>query len=343
VWASGGSDGGSSDNRAATSLATVQRRTLSTQQQFNGTLAYAGYYTVLSHVQGTMTWLPGVGQVVRQGQVLYRVDEAPVVLLYGDAPAYRTLAEGARASAVKGRDVAQLNHDLVALGYVDAADVDTAWNEFTWATRLGVEKLQGHLGVEQDGRLELGEVVFLPTAARVTSFQAGLGAPAAGPVLQASSTVHTVTVALATDLQSTVKKGDRVTVTLPDGSTTPGQVAAIGKVATVSNHPGDQGGPGTTPTVPVYIRLTHPGAPGSMDQTPVQVEITDQTVRNVLAVDVTALLARAGGGYAVEIVDDDGTHHLVPVTPGLFDDAEGLVQVSGPGLRAGQHVVVAGE
>ena len=66
-----------------------------------------------------MTWLPKVGQVVRQGQVLYRVDEAPVVLLYGATPAYRALAEGATAADVTGADVAQLNHDLVALGYVD--------------------------------------------------------------------------------------------------------------------------------------------------------------------------------------------------------------------------------
>jgi hypothetical protein len=348
VWFTGVLDGddssGSRDDGSGTSLATVQRQTLSTQQQFNGTLGYAGSYTVLGQVQGTVTWLPRVGQVVRQGHVLYRVDGAPAVLLYGAAPAYRTLAEGAHASDLKGRDVAQLNHDLVALGYVDATDVDAAWNEFNWATRLGVAELQDHLGVEQDGRLELGEVVFLPTAARVTSLRAVLGAPAAGPVLQASSTVHTVTVALATDLRSTVKEGDRVTVTLPDDTTTPGRVTSIGRVASIpSNNPDGQVGSESGPTVPVHIGLAHPRAAGSLDQTPVQVEITDQTVRNVLAVDVTALLARAGGGYAVEVVDDDGSHHLVPVKPGLFDDAEGLVQVSGSGVRAGQHVVVAGE
>ena len=32
--------------------------------------------------------------------------------------------------------------------------------------------------------------------------------------------------------------------------------------------------------------------------------------------------------------------HLVPVSLGLFDDADGLVQVSGSGLAAGQRVVV---
>jgi hypothetical protein len=35
-------------------------------------------------------------------------------------------------------------------------------------------------------------------------------------------------------------------------------------------------------------------------------------------------------------------HHLVPVRLGLFDDAAGMVAVSGPGLKAGQRVVVPG-
>lgn len=57
-------------------------------------------------------------------------------------------------------------------------------------------------------------------------------------------------------------------------------------------------------------------------------------------VPVTALLAQAGGGYAVEVVDAGGVRRLVPVSLGLFDDAEGLVQVRGSGLRAGQKIVV---
>jgi hypothetical protein len=60
----------------------------------------------------------------------------------------------------------------------------------------------------------------------------------------------------------------------------------------------------------------------------------------VLAVPVDALVALAGGGYAVEEVTSDGSHQLVAVTPGLFDDAQGLVEVSGKGLAAGQRVVV---
>ena len=335
-------DGGSSrsgGSGSATSLATVERRSLSRQMQVNGTLGYAGSYTVLGQAHGVVTWLPAVGRVIRQGQVLYRVDGAPVALLYGSTPAYRALARGATAADVTGADVAQLNHDLVALGYVGKADVDSAWDEFNWATKAGVEKLQKHLGVDQSGKLSVGDVMFLPTAARVTTLQAGLGAPATGPVLQASSTARTVRVALDADLQSEVKAGGQVTITLPDGSTTPGTVTSVGKVATApSNNSGPSGS--STPTVPVTIRPTNATATGSLDQAPVEVAITDQTVHNVLAVPVNALLALASGGYAVEVANPDGTHHLVSVSPGLFDDAAGLVQVTGSGLAAGQHVVV---
>jgi hypothetical protein len=343
--ASGLSAGGpgnseSTGNGGATSLATVQRRTLSTRTQFNGTWGYASSYTVLARAPGTVTWLPRVGEVIRDGQVLYRVNGAPVVLLYGPSPAWRTLAEGATAGDVAGPDVAQLNHDLVALGYVDRSEVGSAWDEFTWATRSGVERLQEQLGVVQTGRLALADVVFLPTAARVTSLQATLGGPASGRVLTATSTTRTVTVGLDPSLRSEVKTGDRVTIVLPDGSTTPGRVMSVGRVA--STPPADSAGSDSGPTVQVRIRPLHPSDAGSLDQALVEVTITDQTVRRVLAVPVAALLARAGGGYAVEIVDGDGAHRLAPVRVGLFDDAAGRVQVSGPGLAAGQRVVVPG-
>jgi multidrug efflux pump subunit AcrA (membrane-fusion protein) len=344
VFDSGGGGGESTGHGSATSLASVTRRSLSTQTQFNGTLGYAGSYTVLAQTHGTLTWLPRVGAVIGNGQVLYRVDQRPVVLLYGSVPAYRDLAEGATAADVSGADVAQLNHDLVALGYVQRADVDTAWDEFGWATKVGVERLQHHLGVDLTGGLDLGDVVFLSTSARVTLRQAGLGAPATGPVLQASTTERTVSVALDPSLRTKVRTGDRVTITLPDGNTTPGTVMSVGKVATTAppSSSGDSGGSGSGPTVPMHIRLTHPGAAGSLDQALVEVSVTDQTVHHVLAVPVAALLARAGGGYAVEVVGADGAHHLVSVRPGLFDDAALKVQVSGSGLAAGQRVVVPG-
>jgi len=89
---------------------------------------------------------------------------------------------------------------------------------------------------------------------------------------------------------------------------------------------------GVTPSVPA--------ATGTWDQAPVQVGITTASVHNALVVPVTALLARSGGGYAVEVVGEGTSNHLVPVSLGLFDDAEGLVQVTGSALAGGQEVVV---
>ena len=88
------------------------------------------------------------------------------------------------------------------------------------------------------------------------------------------------------------------------------------------------------------VTPSDPAATGTWDQAPVRVGITTATVPSALAVPVTALLAQSGGGYAVEVVNAGGINHLVPVSLGLFDDADGLVQVSGSGLAVGQQVVV---
>lgn len=322
-------------NAADAATATVARRSLSARTSLNGTLGYAGDYAVAGSSHGTITWLPAVGQVIHQGEVLYRVDGKPVVLLYGSTPVYRALAQGNTAADVSGADVAQLNRDLVALGYASRDDLDPSSDEFSWATKVAVKALQKHLGVTQTGQLDLGQVVFLPTAARVTSLPATLGGPAGGPVLKASSTSRQVTVNLDAAQQSQIKVGDRVTITLPNGRATPGRVTSVGKVASAP-----AAGSGSSPTVEVDVTPTDAAATGTLDKAPVQVEVVTATAPGALVVPVNALLALAGGGYAVEVVAPDGTHRLVPVSLGLFDDAAGMVQVTGSELAAGQHVVV---
>ena len=330
---------GTQDNSAAISTSTVIRRSLSSQTSVDGTLGYAGDYTVLDQAQGAITWLPAAGQVISEGQALYRLDERPVVLLYGSTPAYRALAAGARAADVTGADVQQLDRDLVAMGYSRRSELDPSSDEFTWATRLGVERLQQALGVTATGELALGDYVFLPGPVRVTSVLATLGGQAGGPILKGTSTTRQVSVALDASQQSEVNVGDQVTITLPNNQTTPGQVTSVGRVATIpSSGPGPGGSNG--PTVAVDITPADPNATGTRDQASVRVAITTNTVQDALVVPVDALLALSGGGFAVEVVDPGGTHHLVPVSTGLFDDADELVQVSGSGLAAGQRVVV---
>lgn len=330
------------DNSYPTSLATVKRETISSQTPVGGTLGYAGSYPVINQADGTYTMLPALGQVVSDGQVLYRVSGAPVVLLYGLTPAYRTLSDG-----TTGSDVAELNTDLVALGDATASEIPAGTDTFGYWTTVGVEKLQAALGVTENGTLALGQAVFEPSAMRVTTVSGvpGGGAQPGQAVLSATSTTRDVTIDLDTSLQSEVNIGDRVTITLPDRTTTPGVITSVGSVATTPSSSGGQGGPGPgsdTPTVTVEAKPTDPAATGTWDQAPVQVSITTQTVRGALVVPVEAVIALSGGGYAVEVVDPGGLHHLVDVNLGVSDTADNTVQVSGSGLAAGQPVVVPG-
>ncbi len=343
----------------AVGTAQVERRTLSAMVSQAGTVTYRARsdgspYSVINQARGSYTKLPAAGQVIAQGHVLYRVNDRPVVLLAGSTPAYRTLSAGTR-----GPDVAELNADLVALGYATRARLNPKSASFGPATTTAVMKLQAALGVTQNGALTLGQVLFEPSAVRVTRVSAQLGGSthAGETVMQGTTTIRQVQVALSASEQTTMAVGDKVSITLPNNRTTPGVVSSVGAVATCPSSSGSGGSgsssaaPGTdtcssgssgsaTPTITVGVTPSDPAATGSWDQAPVQVGITTATVPDALVVPVTALLARSGGGYAVEVVGAGGRNHLVPVSLGLFDDAEGLVQVTASALAAGQAVVV---
>jgi peptidoglycan hydrolase-like protein with peptidoglycan-binding domain len=290
-------------------------------------LASADSSAVAYQTSAAYTMLPAPGDVIRRGRPLYAIGGQPVLLLYGRVTAWRPF----RAGVSPGRDVAALNANLRALGYGGQLG-----DRFTAATAQAIRALQAAHGLARTGALLLGSVAFAPDAVRVKSAQAKVGAAVApGPALQVSSTRHRVTVALNAAQQSEVEVGDQVTVTMPDTRTTRGVVSSVGQVASA----GTEGG---TPTIPVSVKLADEAAAGRLDQAPVQVSITTASVKDVLVVPVNALLALAGGGYAVEAVDPAGVHRLVPVELGIFDDSEGLVEVSGSRLRAGQRIVVPG-
>ncbi len=283
---------------------------------------------------GAFSKLPAVGDRVSEGQTLYTVGTTPVVLLYGTTPATRNLYEGE-----SGPDVAELNKDLRALGYTSAPKGDS----FTASTASAVDAFQARIGLTETGNLALGQVVFLPTAARITTVTGVLGTDAqpGSTVLTATSTTRTVSIALDANLQSDVKVGDPVTITLPDLRTTPGVVSQVGTVATVPSSSGNNSTThNTTPTITVDVTPSDPSSIGNLDQAPVTVSITNASVHDALVVPVDALLALAGGGYALEVVPAHGAHYLVPVETGLFDDAQGLVQVTGPQIHIGMRVVV---
>jgi Putative peptidoglycan binding domain len=366
---------GGSGNQAAgtgsgyqTGTATVTRQSLTSQTEENATLGDAGTWSVVvpsssssagssssssGSGSGTFTWLPQVGQVIHQGQQIYGMSGSPVVLLYGSVPAYRDLSEG-----LIGPDVTELNRDLVHLGYATRAALGpkSGWDYYSAETAYAVGQLQTKFGLTVTGTLPLGQAAFLPGAALVTGLgtTTSLGGPAAAGtvVLTATSVTPVVTIELDPSLQNEVKDGDQVSITLPDGSITPGVVSQVGRVATSPNSSGsssDSGQSGSSSnssaggsgaTITVLVSLTHPKAAGKLNQASVTVTITTGSVPDALTVPVDALLAEPGGKYAVEVTGPGG-HHLVTVTPGMFDDAAGKVQVSG-NLTPGQHVVVPG-
>ncbi len=359
-----------SNNGYATSTAAVTRGSLTEQTQEDATLGDEGSYTVLvpgssgsggsaSSGSGasTFTWLPSAGQTIRQGQQIYQVSGTPVVLLYGSVPAYRDLSEG-----MTGADVTELNTDLVTLGYATAAALGprSGWDYFSGETAYALGLLQAHLGLTVTGTLPLGQAVFLPGAIQVTALGTGAvpgGAATAGAtVLTASSLTPVVTIDLDASLQTEVAVGNKVSVTLPDGSVTPGVISSISTASASSssssdnssdngsgnsgNGSGNSGNGSSAATITVVVSLTNAKAAGNLNQAPVEVTITTGSVSNVLIVPVDALLAQPGEGYAVQVTGPGG-HHLVKVTPGLFDDAAGTVQVTG-NLTPGQRVVVPG-
>jgi multidrug efflux pump subunit AcrA (membrane-fusion protein) len=318
--------------------APVQRGTLSARLTIYGTLTYrarpdGSAYSVINQARGTYTELPVDGDKIACGDVLYRVDDQPVLLMCGTVPAYRDLHAGD-----VGNDVRQLNTNLHDLGYDAGVAIDPNNNGFTWRTQQALEKLQHDKGFGVTGQLHIGDAAFLPESVRIASVIGELGGSAqpGAPVLHARSDTPEVQVALDPSYQGEVVTGDLAQITLPGNKSVTGKVDRLGRVAQVASGQNNNAGHAT---IPAFISLDDPGKAGGLDLAPVRVEITTGGVENALSVPVTAIVGRSGGGFAVEVVRDGGRRELVAVELGLFDDADGRVQVEGA-LHEGDRVVV---
>jgi peptidoglycan hydrolase-like protein with peptidoglycan-binding domain len=320
--------------------ATVVRTNLATTVLTEGTLGYAPTLPIVNALGGTYTWVPVSGSRIRPGRALYRVDNLPVVLMRGRTPAWRPFALG----MTDGPDVTELQANLIALGY--AAGLLTApTGQFDLSTLYAVERWQLANGYPVTGEIDLGQVVFLPSAILVgaQNVAPGVAATPGQQPYQATTDRRTVNVPLNPNLP-TVRVGEAVSIVLPSNASTPGTAVAIGPAPAAPSSGSSAGTSNTTSTSSttsdvLTVRPDRPGATGTGDGVPVQVSLATQSVSGVLAVPVTALLALAGGGYGVEIVTGSGTDRLVGVQTGIF--AGGRVAISGPGIAAGVKVVVA--
>jgi membrane fusion protein, multidrug efflux system len=329
VWALtdvGGSSSSETEAVVTTSTAEVARRDLAQTETFDGTLGFADSRTVVTQSMGTVTALAPEGSTRRRGQILYRVDQRPVILLIGQAPAWRRLEEG-----IEGRDVLQLERNLKKLGY----DPGTVDREFDSDTEEAVEDWQADLGVDETGAVEPGDILFSREPVRVGAHSASVGESVqpGTPVLEISSSTQIVTVELELADRTLVVRGDQVTVELPDESEIAGRIAGIGSVAqaTMDEETGEE----TGSTVEVTIRLSERAR--GLTQAPVDVVVVTDSREGVLAAPVTALVALLGGGYAVEVPNAQTTR-LVQVEPGMY--ADGYVEIAEGELAEGDTVVV---
>ena len=157
----GGDDEGDEAATRSTATAQIERKDLVESEEVDGTLGYADGRTVINRISGTVTWLPAQGSVVKTGERLFEVEGRSVYLFDGTYPAYRTLEAG-----VDGRDVAQLERTLRELGFDDDEDmaIDGEWDS---ATTAAVVRWQESEGLDEDGSIEVGRIVFEPGDRRI--------------------------------------------------------------------------------------------------------------------------------------------------------------------------------
>jgi hypothetical protein len=294
---------------------TVRKIDLSDTRMVAGTLGFGAPHPVKGTGSGVVTSLPAVGTKIARGKALFRVNDQPVVVLYGDTPLFRPIDK----PGLTGRDVLELRHNLTALGYHSTAkqgDVSDA------SLIDALKHWQKDLELPAPGVLRPDQAVVVSGPGRVSAVTATLGDPAEEPLLSVTSTTKTVTVPMSPADASTLRAGLKVSITLPDGKAVPGGISSLSPVVS-----GDDDQPKTN----VFVVPDKPVT--SFDAAPVQVRFTAVTRKGVLAVPVGALIALREGGYAVQRPDGS----LIAATVGLF--AGGMVQVSGPGLSDGTTVV----
>ncbi len=276
-------------------------------------------------------------------------DPETALLLYGATAAWRSLS----IESEPGLDVEQLETNLAALGYdaEGALVVDDTYDE---ATAAAVAALQADFGLEPSGEVDLGWVVFVPGPAQVSSLSVEVGDAVvpAMPLFELTAVelvTSSVSVAGVSDSAVTAQRvttqldlvdrdildiGTEVAIELPDDTQVMGEVVSIGAVPVIVAATPQQA---ASSYVDVVIALAESVDPIWTGAT-VDVDVVTEIAAGVLSTPVSALLALQEGGYAVEVVNDDGTTTLIGVETGMF--ADGFVELIGEGIEEGMTVVV---
>lgn len=308
---------------APAATADIAKTTLVDRESHDGTLGHGDTITISARGSGTVTGLPPQGSTVKRGAALYRIDNKPVILLYGTLPAYRTLSSG-----TTGSDVKLFEQNLWALGY-RGFTVDRTYSA---STASAVRKWQKAAGITRTGTVETNQIVYAAGEVRVDSWSTEVGALVGGgtELEKITGIVPLATVSLEMSSARLAKQNAGVKVTLPDGKIVDGKIS---KLETVLS----KGEDGEADTTKISVVISFTKAVTSSGTAAVSVAFTAGQRPNVLAVPVAALVALAEGGYGVQVVDGTTTR-IVAVQTGLF--ADGQVEIKGNGLQAGNKVVM---
>ena len=104
-----------SSNNKTLELTTVpiNKGDLEKKEEYNGTLRQTNSKVLNSPMSGVATYIPKEGTIINFGEVLFAIDNKPVILVEGSVPFYRTLD----LNSDPGPDVLQVENALVFLGY----------------------------------------------------------------------------------------------------------------------------------------------------------------------------------------------------------------------------------
>ncbi|MFG2502292.1 peptidoglycan-binding protein [Streptomyces sp. NPDC048441] len=351
-----GTLGGKDDDKPQASkgpsaTAKVQRTSLTDTQTVDGSLNYGDASTVLAQSSGggskpgqgggsgIVTWVPKAGDTIKRGGDVYRVNQQKTPLLYGNIPFYRTMKSGD-----SGSDVKILEQNLKALGY-DGFVADSTYNDDTAAA---VKEWQDDLNREDTGTVKPGDAVVAPGARKVSAVKAEVGAAPNGNVLSWTGTERVITVDLDAQYEDLVKNGTKAQVKLPDGTSVEATITEVGSPSNAADEGSGDSGSGDSgsgdsdkaSTLPVELKVKDQKGLGSYQAASVDVTLKSESRKNVLAVPVSALVAKDGGGYALEVVKSSAPNGVeyVPVKLGMFADS--MVEVSGAGISEGTVVGV---
>jgi hypothetical protein len=104
-----------SSNNKTLELTTVaiNKGDLEKKEEYNGTLRQTNSKVLNSPMSGVATYIPKEGTIINFGEILFAIDNKPVILVEGSVPFYRTLD----LNSDPGPDVLQVENALVFLGY----------------------------------------------------------------------------------------------------------------------------------------------------------------------------------------------------------------------------------